>query len=225
MIALNFIKKFHKIYLNKYKIDNNIYDNKNHNYNYYFNKYCLKELILKNKNKNFNENYLVVSKINNIDIIDLPSYFNKYNIILLLDNDIIINNEFNNINSIGCNNLIINNIMNNLYTIGYFNSVIINNKTNLNHIIIDKSALLIFNYPIFDYIGISYVDNPHKRGNNDIIMTIINNTNKNINIYGISININENYLLKRISALNSLILKPYTKNIITKNILISKLLK
>lgn len=34
---LKFIKKYYKIYLNENKINNNIIDKNNYNYNYYFN--------------------------------------------------------------------------------------------------------------------------------------------------------------------------------------------
>lgn len=230
MESLNFIKKYHKKYLNINKINNNIYDEKGYNYEYYYNKYCIKEIILKyNYSPTHKFILYIFQKIPNII---LPLYFDKYNAIYMINNNIIIDYHFKNINFINCNNLIINNKMNKLDTIENINTTIINNKTNLKQIYICNNTILILNYPINNILKINYHKglsnnnyNNYNNYNNNISLTIINNTNKKLYICGNYCNIKDYYFILNYTKKDPLILESYSKNIITKNILISKSLK
>ena len=221
MDALNFIKKFHKKYLDENKIDNNVFDEKGYNYEYYYNIYCITDILENNKYKS-DKNWFICKNIDfKINIIYLSLHFNKY-IYIHIPHNIIINYNFNKINTISCKNLIINNEMKNLHLIDSFKSVIINNKINLSSIVLTNiKSLLVFNYPVLNNICIS--DNIEVKAEElELIeLTIINNTNQKLIFYFS----NNNYNFKKYDIIKPLILEPYTKNIITKNILISKLLK
>ena len=89
MDALNFIKTIHKEYLNNSKIDNNIYDEENHNYKYY-------QILYSPLNQYIHNNYYNNS---NLNIHTIINNFEKYG---LKDNVTIIDEQFKQLKSIAC---------------------------------------------------------------------------------------------------------------------------
>lgn len=243
MKALNFIKKTNKKVLNKDEIDNDVYDDKKHNYQYYYNKMCIEKVVNKGEEidkKTFIGNFLP----DDVDNIDLPVCLDNYKRISIFK-DIIINYPFKNIKEIQCCDLTINNKMENLeiiesnikskfingefIDIQKYNKIIINNEiTNLKQININNNLELIFNYPNKNIIKYKVnVDGVYKTILNTSII-FINNTNEELKFRNSKFYTKGYYLYEtknRYTKEKPLIIKPKTKNIITHNVIITKIIK
>lgn len=182
MKAINFIKKYHKEYLNKDKIYNDVYDEEEHNYKYYYNKYCLVNFLENNKDTN-SDYYLHFYKKNipyNDDILILPIYFNKYNSISMIYNNIKIDNNFKNINNVFCNSLILN--CDSILQIFFTEKLIINNKNNIEQININSpkynniESIIVINYLLLNKVEL-FTNNNYNN------YKIINNTDEDVIFY------------------------------------------
>ena len=177
MEALNFIKTYHKEYLDKSKIDNNVYDNENHNYKYYYDNIIIDKLLRLNTAPKKYINYLLIEKRIE-DTIILPTYFDKYEFINLSFCDIIINDRFNKLSCIFCNSLIINNEMNELIKVNIKKKLVINNKTKLEKMEFWKNNVKVkINYPIKNTIEI-YARDTKIYNNTDNEIVLLSSQNK-----------------------------------------------
>lgn len=180
MEALIFIKKCHKKYLYDNKIDNNIFDEEGHNYEYYEYKYCLINFLEKHKDYSENDEYFhFYENIPYKDVIKLPLYFNKYEFINMPEYDIEINYIFNNIIDVRCNNFILNSNNNCIRHVIFKHKIIFNNQNIIDWIKIETriynlNSLIIVNYPLLNKIQLF---------THNINYKIINNTNNNIIFY------------------------------------------
>lgn len=127
MEALNFIKKTHKECLDKSKIDNSVYDEDGHNYEYYYDKYIISKKLLKLNTCDYPE-YLYVLNDPIVDNLFVPIEFDNFTYINLRQYNLIFNDDFNNVDSISGEKIIINGKLPKLKTILNFQELIINNE-------------------------------------------------------------------------------------------------
>lgn len=171
MEALIFIKKYHKPFIGE--INNDIYDEDKHNYDYYYITYCPIEYLEKYKEKDNYKRTFTFMEQSIIQKLSLPLYFDKYRNIDIRYYNITIDYNFKNIQDIKCKELIINHKNNSIEEIT-IKKLIINNKNNIKKInfkSLTSNISLVFNYPISQNLLLKWV-------NHNIY--IINNTNKQI---------------------------------------------